>query len=481
MRHRTTFLTTFVFTLAAGSAVGAEIRSTLADQRNVAVTIYNQSLALIKEQRRVTLPAGTLELALRDVSGQIRPATVSLRSLSKGHDFDVLEQNFDFDLLTPAALLQKFVGRRVGVVRTHPATGAESIEHADVLSAANGVVLKIGDRIETGIPGRIVYDSVPDNLRDRPTLVTTLDNKRAGPQTLELGYLSGGLNWSADFVAELDETDQYMGLKGWVTLTNESGTTYQNATLQLVAGDVHQVRNNIGMLAEAETLYKAKREVRAPAADMVEESFAEYHLYTLPRSTTIKNAQTKQVSMLEADRVSVSKEFVLSGYDFFYRNAMPNWSGAYKVASMLNFENKEKDGLGKPLPKGVFRVYKRDAQGRAQFIGEDTIDHTPKNEKVTLHLGDAFDVTAERKQTDWRKADAYGKYSYAAESAYQITIKNAKPEPVTVTVREPIPGDWQIVKQSLPHQKFDAHTAVWNVVVPPEGATTLSYRALVRF
>jgi hypothetical protein len=464
--------------LAVVIPAAAEIRSTLADQKNVAVTIYNQDLALIKEQRTVALPKGVSDLALRDVSGQIRSETAALRALIGG-DIVVLEQNFDFDLLTPTSLLQKFVGRKVGLVRTHPTTGAESVEQAEVLAANDGVILRTGERIETGIPGRLVFDSVPPNLRDRPTLVTTLETSSAGDRTLELSYLSGGLGWKADYVAELDSEDRKMDLKGWVTLGNASGTTYTDATLQLVAGNVHRVREDLAIMAAAPM--ELDRAVKRRTAEMTEESLFEYHLYTLPRTTTIKDNQTKQVSMLEADRMQVQKELVLNGYDFYYRSLQREFSAEYKVAVKLNFENKESTGLGKPLPAGIVRVYKRDSEGRAQFVGEDKIDHTPKNETVKLHLGDAFDVTAERKQVDWKKADAVGKYSWAAESGYEIKIKNAKKESVTVTVREPIPGDWQMLKQSQPHEKTDAHTAEWKVTVPAEGAATLSYRVLTRY
>lgn len=477
---RNTITATVLLAITNTAVDAAEIRSTLDDQKNVAITIYNQNLALIKEQRTLNLPAGISDLALRDVSALMRPETASLRSVSKGHGFSILEQNFDFDLLTPQALLQKYVGRSVGVVRTHPTTGAEIIERAEVLSAASGVVLKMGDRIETGAPGRLVYDRVPDNLRDRPTLVTTLDNQSAGPQVAELSYLTSGLGWKADYVAELDAGDQKMNLKGWVTLTNQSGTTFTNATLQLVAGDVHRVFENRGRLAEAPMALARKME-KDKVADMAEESLFAYHLYTLPRVTTIKNAQTKQVSMLEADQLSVSRELVLNGYDYYYRSVQPEFSGQYKVGAYISFENKEQNGLGKPLPAGTVRVYQRDKLGRAQFIGEDSIDHTPRNETVKLHLGDEFDVTAERRQMSWQKADAVGKYSWAAESTYEIKLKNAKKEPVTITVREPIPGDWAILRESQTSRKIDAHTAEWKVTVPADGNTTLSYRALTRF
>jgi len=459
-------------------AQAEESRSTIDDQKSVAVTIYNQDLALIKESRSVNIPMGRADLALRDVSARMRPETASLRSLTQKNALDVIEQNFDFDLLTPAALLQKYVGRSVNIIRVHPTTGAETSERAEVLSAASGVVLKIGNRIETGIPGRIVYDEVPDNLRDRPTLVTSLFNNRAGPQEVELSYLSGGLGWHADYVAELDGEDKSLSLQGWVTLTNQSGATYCDATLQLVAGDVNRVPRYDYKVAEESVGRMAAKTKSEPVR---EESLFEYHLYTLPTSTTIKDKQTKQVSLLAADRVGVKKELVLNGFDFFYRNPYPTWNGHYKVAVMVNFDNKDQNGLGKPLPKGAIRVYKRDSEGRAQFVGEDRIDHTPKNETVKMRLGNAFDVTAERKQTDWRKAEAIGKYHYASTSSYEIRIKNAKKEPVTVTVREPIPGDWQILKTSHKFHKDDAHTAEWKITVPPEKSALLTYQALVRY
>src|SRR3954470_3866775 len=230
---------------SSSEAAVKELPSTLADQKSVAVTIYNENLALVKDTRSITLHAGENRLALREVSGRMRPETALLRSLSHPGALALVEQNFDFDLLTPAKLLEKYVGRTVRIVKTHPTTGAESIETATVLAANSGVVLKIGDRIETGMPGRIVYDGVPANLRDKPTLVTELLSSRPGPQTVELSYLSGGLAWKADYVAELNSADNALDLNGWVTLTNQSGTAYPQARLQLVAGDVNRVREEM--------------------------------------------------------------------------------------------------------------------------------------------------------------------------------------------------------------------------------------------
>jgi hypothetical protein len=452
--------------------------STLADQQSVAVTIYNENLALIKDTRRIGLDQGLNRLALREVSGQMRPETASLRSLSNPGSLALLEQNFDFDLLTPAKLLEKNVGRNVRIVRLHPTTGAEILENATVLAATGGVVLKIGDRIETGVPGRIVFDGVPPNLRDRPTLVSELTSTRAGQQTVELSYLSGGLSWKADYVAELNAADTALDLNGWVTLTNKSGTAYPNAKLQLVAGDVNRVRDELRMAAQMEVARAARA---APASEIRNEALFEYHLYTLSHPTTIADNQTKQVALLSASAVPVAKELVLQGTDYYYRSSIGNVGQKMKVGVFVHFENRESSRLGVPMPKGVVRVYKKDSAGNAQFIGEDRIDHTPKNETVRLKLGDAFDVTAEKKQTDWQRRNVPSPWSFGGESAYEVVLKNAKKEAVTVTVREPVPGDWQMLEQSHPHAKVAAGTAEWKIKVPAEGNATLKYRVLVRY
>jgi hypothetical protein len=461
-----------------GSAADAETASTLADQASVAVTIYNENLALIKDVRRIDLVAGANRLALREVSGMMRPETALLRSLSHPGALRLLEQNFDFDLLTPAKLLEKYVGREVRIVRTHPQTGAESVETATVLSANSGVVLRIGDRIETGVPGRIVYDGVPPNLRDRPTLVSELTADRPGTQTVELSYLSGGLSWKADYVAELNASDDALDLNGWVTLTNRSGTSYPNAKLQLVAGDVNRVRDEMSQAVRP----MARAALAAtPKAEMAQESLFEYHLYTLQRPTTIQDNQTKQVALLGASTVPVTKELVLQGRDYYYRSSVGDIGQKMKVGVFVQFENREASRLGMPMPKGIVRVYKKDSAGNAQFVGEDRIDHTPRNETVRLKLGEAFDVTADKKQTDFRKRDTASPWSHAFESAYEIVLRNAKKEAQTVVVREPLPGDWTMLEETHAHHKAAAGTAQWTLRVPAEGNVTLRYRVLVRY
>ena len=466
---------------ASASSPGAppaERRSTLDDQQSVAVTIYNEDLALVKEARRVVLDPGRNRLALRDVSARMRPETAQLRSLSNPGGFDLLEQNFDFDLLTPAKLLEKYTGRTVRVIRTHPTTGAETVESAKVLSTSEGTVLQIGDRIEIGAPGRIVFDGVPPNLRDRPTLVTELQSRVPGTQDVELTYLSGGLSWQADYVAELNAGDSALDLNGWVTLTNRSGTAYPRAKLQLVAGDVNRVRQE---MRRANGLADAKLMAAAPAAAMAQETLFEYHLYTLQRPTTLADNQTKQVALLNAAAVPVKKELLLNGSDYYYRSSVGDIGQKLKTAVYVEFTNTESSRLGQPLPKGVVRVYKRDSAGNAQFVGEDRIDHTAKNEKVRLRLGEAFDVIADKRQTDFRRREPTNKASYVSESAYEIVLRNAKNEAATVTVREPVPGDWTMLEESQPHAKVAAGTAEWQVRVPANGTTSLRYRVLVRY
>ena len=460
----------------AALAQSDEQRSTLADQTQVAVTIYNDNLALVKDQRRVTLRPGPVALAFRDVSARMRPETALLRSLSAPGSFRVLEQNFDFDLLTPQKLLEKAVGRSVQLVRTHPTTGAETTEQAQVLAAASGIVLQVGSRIETGLPNaRIVYHDVPPNLRDRPTLVMALDHHGTAAQELELSYLTAGLGWRADYVVELNAADDRLDLSGWVTLTNTSGTTYRNARLQLVAGDVNQVSPAVPALRARAMMAPAPA---AAAPDMAEEGLLDYHLYTLQRPTTLAENQTKQVALLSASGVPARKELLLQSTE-----PMGGvWGDAVqtlKVGVFLEFDNTESARLGQPLSKGIVRVYKKDRSGNAQFVGEDRMDHTPKNNTVRLKLGHAFDVTARKQQTDFKRLGNPARPDGPYEAAFQLVLKNAKTEAVQVKVQEPLPGDWRLLSESQPSTRSGG-MATWTVNVLAEGERVLNYRVAVR-
>ncbi|EXJ15341.1 hypothetical protein D779_1437 [Imhoffiella purpurea] len=444
------------------------------DQQALAVTIYNQDLALIKDQRHVDLEKGENRLAWRQVSARIRPETALLTPVSGDVGLTLLEQNFDYDLLTPQSLLKKFVGKRVEVVRTNDA-GERTTESATLLAVNDGAVLRYDDRIETQVVGHLAFPEVPADLRDEPTLVLHLMTDRAGEQSLQLSYLTSGLSWKADYVADLSEDGHVMDLSGWVTLENASGIAFRHAQVQLVAGEINQVRDE-----QPVPLMKNRMAMAAAAPMPEEESLAEYHLYTLPRQTDILNQQTKQVALLSANRVPVTKELIVQGQAYAYQSRSGDGWSKLAVDSRLAFVNRD-GSLGIPLPKGVIRVYSKDSRGNAQFIGEDGIDHTPKNEAVSLKLGESFDVTARRKQTSFRKLSGSSAYDYAYEAEFEMELKNAKPTPVEVKVVETLPGEWEILEENQPHTKEAANLASWKVQIPADGSTTLTWKAQVRF
>jgi hypothetical protein len=336
------------------------------------------------------------------------------------------------------------------------------------LANNDGVVLRYADRIETSVNGTLSFPSLPPDLRDRPTLVSDVTNAAGGPQQLELDYLTGGLSWKADYTALLAPGDDRLDLRGLITLTNQSGTTFRNADVQLVAGDVNVVQDQLHALG---AVYS--RNTAAPVAPVAEQALFEYHLYTLSRKTTVADNQTKQVELLSAANVPVTKTLELRGSPYYYRQQTPDLGARLKVGTYVTLHNQGGD-LGIPLPAGVIRVYKRDTSGTAQFIGSDRIDHTPKGEVVRLHLGDSFDVTAHKKQTDFHIVDGI-----TFESAYEIVLRNAKNTAQTVLVVEPIPADWTMLQNSAPFTKTSASTASWTLTVPPNGSTTLTYRVRV--
>ncbi|HEV3020355.1 MAG TPA: DUF4139 domain-containing protein [Burkholderiaceae bacterium] len=454
---------------AQSAADSPEVPLPTSSRTSLGITVYNDGEALVRDVRRVSLSKGTQRIAFREVAATIRPETASLKSVS-GAGFDLLEQNFDFDLLTPTALLRKYVGRSVTVIRTNPGTGAETSEQATVLATNDGVVLRYPDRIETGVAGRLAFSDVPPNLRDRPTLSVLMDVAHGGDQQVELTYLANQVGWKADYIANLNPDGTRMTLNGWVTLTNQSGTAYQNARLQLVAGTLNRVRPENKPMAVARVEAKAAR-----AAEMIEEKLGDYHLYTLPRATTIENNQTKQVALLSASGVPVQREYVLqnNAIDWWYQERRPDVQKGLKAAVYLRFENKGGE-LGIPLPAGVVRAYLPDSGGGTQLIGEDAIAHTARGEQVSLRLGEAFDLTVDRVQTDFQVIS-----KRSSQSSYRIELRNADSKPATVTVREPLHGDWKITSETQEHVKESAGSAVWKVVVPAEGKAVLEYTAVV--
>lgn len=438
--------------LAVASADGftmhhlKEKTTTLQDQQQISITIYNDNLAMVRDLRHVSLEEGMNRLAWGEVSTRIRPETALLTPLEKTSEIRVVEQNFDFDLLSPEKLLEKYHGRSVNVVHTNPVTGEETMEAATVLSTSDGIVLKFRDRIETGMPERIIFPDVPDDLYEHPTLSLLLDGAAPGKHKLELSYLTSGLSWQADYVATLNADDTRLGLIGLATLTNHSGITYPEAHLQLMAGELslisvepHPARKMMAMVADA-TEYQETRE----------EPLSEYHLYTLPAATTLAENQAKQITLMSATAIPVAQEFLLRGMETYYFNKYNNQDSRLNPVVLFQFDNKGQ-GLGVPLPKGTVRVYKNDAQNNMQFLGEDRIDHTAKDERVRVKLGRAFDITATRTQTDFQQLDTPSKRF--TETAHQIEIRNTRQEDISIRVQEPIPGDWIMISESMPHTK----------------------------
>lgn len=472
-------ITALSMTLVTVSVTGfamhmQEKNVTLQDQKQVGVTIYNENLALVRDQRQVAIDQGINKLTWREVSRQIRPQTVLLRAIGQPSETRLLEQSFDLELLTPEKLLESYLGRAVNIVFTNPVTGKETVETATVLSALGGGILKFTDRIEVGTPGRITFPDMPEHLHDRPTLSLLLESLSSGNRKLELSYLTSGLSWQADYTAELNATDSRINLSGLITLANHSGITYPDAHLQLVAGNINQVtfeqpqaRKMMAIVADAAEYQTNK-----------EESLFEYHLYTMPASATLAENQTKQVTLMTATDIPVSKEFLLRGTEapYYSRYASDN-SSKLRPDVFIQFENRGKE-LGKPLPGGTIRVYKNDSQGDIQFLGEDRVNHTAKNESVRVKLGQAFDIIATKTQTDFQQLDTPSQRF--TETAHKIEIYNARQETVTIRVQEPIPGDWIVISESFPHTKPTSNFAEWHITIPSNETTTLSYRVRVK-
>lgn len=457
-----------------GTAPAQEVprlQSTASDRDAVMITVYNQNFGLVREIRDLSLARGRVSLEFGDVASSIQPETVHLRALDGGR-LTVLEQNYQYDLLSPQKLLEKYVGRTVKVYRWNEVLGRDEVVEAEVLSVNQGTILKIGDEITFNYPGRLAFPEVPDNLIARPTLLWKLDSG-SDRQRVEASYLTRNLNWKADYVMVVDDGDRRGDITGWVTLTNQSGASYENARLKLVAGDVQRVSEREGYARAAR-----KAAVAEVAMDQAfaEEAFFEYHLYTLNRPATVLNNEQKQVTLLEASDFGIRKRLIYYGAAYYYRGSYGQVESNQKVGVFLDFENTEKNGLGMPLPAGIVRVYKSDESGAQQFIGEDRIDHTPRDEKIRIKMGEAFDVVGDRRQMDF---DIIG--DCVTESEWEIKLRNHKDEEAEVEVFEPIGADWEILSSSHRATTLDAHTFKFTVRIPPRGEETITYRVRVRW
>ncbi len=463
---------------ASAQAADGNITTTLADQSDLALTVYNSNLSLVRDVRQLTLPSGESLLRFMDIAASINPATVHFRSLTEPAKLNVLEQNYEYDLLDPNKLLQKYVGREVTLVRPKLASGTTEFDEvkATLLSLNGAPVWKIGNEIVTGVSYESIrFPELPENLYERPTLLWTLQNSGAGRHRVEASYLTANLSWSADYVLNVAKDESRGDLDGWVTLVNHSGTVFKNASLQLVAGDLHRVVAQYAM-DEMRAMKSVSGAVNAPAP-FQQESFSEYHLYSLNRRTSIFDQESKQISLLNASHFPLRKVYVVNGQSYYYRTApQPGAPIKDPVQVFYKFKNEEKAGLGMPLPAGTIRVYQQDSRGGSLFAGEDHIDHTPKDEEISLHIGNAFDIVAERKQTDYKKLS-----DRLYEFEYEITLRNHKAGPISVEVNEPIGGDWEMVNSTYKFTKTAAFAAQFDVPVDKDGTSVLKYRVRVRY
>jgi hypothetical protein len=462
--------------VSAQTAPATAATTTLDDQAELAVTVYNSDLALVRDVRNVQIARGVADLHFMDIAATVNPATVHFRSLTEPARVSVLEQNYEYDLLEPEKLLRKYVGREVTLVRTRldgNTTRDEEVK-ARLISYNNGPVWEINGEIVTGMPtNHIRFPELPGNLFSHPTLIWTLENSGGTRHRVEASYLARSLSWIADYVLTVGRDDKAADIDGWVTVKNGSGTSFRNAQLQLVAGDLNRVKQELNA-AMADAI---QERVAVAAPQMSQESFSDYHLYTLARKTTINNAETKQVSMLGATGFPVIKRYVVNGNFRYYRGALhPGAPIKDDVEVFYQLKNEEKVGLGMPMPAGIVRVYQSDSKGGLQFVGEDRIDHTPKDETLNLKIGNAFDVVCERKQKDFDKI-ADNVY----ELEYEITLRNHKSTAVTVEVNEPIGGSWRMLQSSHQWEKTAAFAAQFKVPVPQDGTSTLTYRVRVTY
>jgi hypothetical protein len=455
----------------ASRDTGGGPSTTLNDQTDLSVTVYNSNIALVRDVRNLTVPSGLFRLKLMDIAATVNPATVHFRSLTEPDKLGVLEQNYEYDLLEPAKLLHKYVGKEVTITRSYLDNGTTKREEikATLLADNNGPVWKIGNDIVTGMYGESYrFPEVPANLYDRPTLLMSLENSGSRKQQIEASYLAGNLSWNSDYVLTVGRDDKAADLDGWVTLVNNSGTAFHNARLQLVAGDLNRIQPAAApMPARDMAMNKAMR-----AEQFAQENFSEYHLYTLGRKTSLEDKETKQISLLQGSGIAVEKRFVVNGQNYYYHNQYsPGSPIKDNVMVFYKFKNEEKSGLGMPMPAGNVRVYQKDSKGNMLFVGEDRIDHTPKDEALNIHIGTAFDVISERKQTDYKSIS-----SHVWEMEFEITLRNHKDSPITVEVNEPIGGDWEMLTSSYKYSKTAAWAAQFNVPVGANGTSVLKYR-----
>ncbi|OGS45758.1 MAG: hypothetical protein A2539_07945 [Elusimicrobia bacterium RIFOXYD2_FULL_34_15] len=446
--------------------------------QEIDLTIYNQNLGLVKDRRTLKIDKGVQKIEFTDVAAKIDPTSVHFKSLTNPEKCSVLEQNFEYDLISRDKLLQKYIGKEIELEKRIGKDGdKKEIIKGTLLSTAGGLTIKSDDKILVNPSGDVSLSKIPEGLILKPTLSWLLQNDVSGENKIEVDYLTNGINWDADYVVVSDKDDKNIDLNGWVTIDNKSGATYKEAKLKLIAGDIHRIAPDA--LAENDVMYEAKAMRATAAPQFQEKSFFEYHMYTLQRKTTVKDNETKQIEFASATGIPVKKLYIYNGsLQQFY--GYQQWSRTdrnygiqsnKKVYVMLDFKNSKENNLGIPLPKGKIRVYKEDTDKSLEFIGEDSIEHTPKDENIRIYLGDAFDIVGERVQADFKNGDGW------CDESFKINLRNHKEENIEITVVEKLNrwSNWKITQKSQDYEKKDSRTIEYKLKIPKNSENTLNY------
>lgn len=460
-----------VMPLAHATAV---LSTDVSDRREMSLTVYEHDRALVRDRRQLSLPSGNVSVRFAGISDGILPETVMLLD-GAGHFLDVGRIAYDHERLSPQTLLAAHVGQTVRIIRIDPVTGRETEENARVVSVHDGVVLEIGGRIETGVPGRLVFERLPDGLRNDPFLTIEWENRAGHDGALELDYLTHGIGWQADYVARLDEENNVMSLAGRATIANNSGMPLKDVKVTLVAGNLHRVSGGELAVMSAAAM---KRDVSPVVNAGPYEGTGDYYRYELPEKVTLPDHESSQYALFNAGSVKVKRKWVLEGESYYYRSSMPGMRRIWPVVQRVEWKNSSHGGLGFPMPAGVVRFYQADRHGNMQFAGESRMPHMPVGESASLSPGESFHVTASRKQLRFERIAVPSGTSQGYESSYEICLRNAKDRPVIVQVREPVPGKWQILSENATHRR-DGMTAVWDITVPAAGEAVLRYTVRV--
>ncbi len=472
-------LTVSLAVMSAPMAAQAQTVDVPAPAGNADLTVYGNNFAMVRERRAFKLPGASAQLLLGGVSRELQPETAFLQVL-KGDAVRVTEQIFNFDVVTPSRLLERAVGSEVSVISVNPGNGREMTERARVLSVNEGLVLEINGKIHTNHPGRIVFDSLPAGVRPQPTLSMAVTGKGAQDVEAEFSYLTGGLSWRPDYVAQYDSDANRMDLLAWATVTNTTGTDFPNAKLKLIAGDVNRDQRTVPPVPMRAMAMKAEAADMAMAqnfgAGVAATASLATHVYAIPKLTSLGAFETKQLGLLNSPSIPVRRQYTVRAQPHFFTQQMRGPQQEMRASVELMFKNDAAAKLGVPLPAGVVRVYGQDAEGAPQFMGEDRIGHTAVGGEVTLALGSDFDIPVTREQVNFVRAT-----DNITLVTWRVTVSNAKARPVSVRVIEPIPGSWEIAKESQIHTKLDAGSALWTLEVPAKGKTVLEYNARITY